>query len=79
MNTGDSLGLSKCGSTSARDLPRSSRISACNALRTSRKSRGFGTLSVIDSTIALPESLMTAIGLATMKMPSAAPPMITNS
>ena len=79
MNTGDASGLSKCGSTSARDLPRSSRISACRALSTSRKSRGFGTLSVIASKIALPVSLIVGIGLATMKMPNAAPQMITNS
>ena len=58
LKISDSLGLSKWPSTSLRDLPRSSRISACSTLRTSRKSRGFGALSVTASTIALPQSLI---------------------
>ena len=79
LKISNSPGLSKCASTSLRGLALSSRINACNALSTSRKSRGLGTLSNTASTIALPQSLIVAIELATMKMPSAEPAMMRNS
>jgi hypothetical protein len=79
LKISEPLGVSKWPSTSLRDLARNSRINACSTLNTSRKSRGFGALSVIASTNALPLSLIVAKVLPMMKTPSEAPRMITNS